>query len=65
MRYRNPIRRRAPARLGMDELMIVNPVGDGIEAVFLGVDGRFYRRTNLIAGPCLRCARRGRRIRNF
>jgi hypothetical protein len=49
----------------MDELMIVNPVGDGIEAVFLGVDGRFYRRTNLIAGPCLRCARRGRRIRNF
>lgn len=68
MRYRNPIRpssSRARARLGMDERMIVNPAGSGIEAIFPGGDGQSYRRAKLIAGPCLRCARRGRRFRNF
>ena len=65
MRHRNPIRPAAPAHLRMGELMIVNPVRDGIEErIFLGADGRLYR-AKRSAGPCLRCAGRGRRIRNF
>jgi hypothetical protein len=29
--------------LGLDELMIVNPVGGGLQALFLGGDGGLYR----------------------
>ena len=29
--------------LGLDELMIVNPVGGGLRALFLGADGGLYR----------------------
>lgn len=44
---------RKDRRLGLDELMIVNPSSSGTEAMFLGEDGILYQVQGLSEGKAL------------